>query len=114
MRARMAVLVSITLAMLGAGLALRTITAGAAAAGCGVVYKVTNQWQGGFGADVTVTYLGDPVSSWTLGWTFASGQSVTAMYATANGPIPKPRFSRKSRPPDNRAQSMPRAVVVSE
>ncbi len=44
---------------------------------CKVAYKITNQWSGGFGADVTITNLGAPISSWTLGWTFASGQSVT-------------------------------------
>jgi lysophospholipase L1-like esterase len=70
-------MVAITLAVLGAGIAVRAMAASAATAGCGVVYKVSNQWAGGFGADVTITNLGDPVSAWTLGWTFASGQSVT-------------------------------------
>ncbi|WP_271190310.1 cellulose-binding domain-containing protein, partial [Dactylosporangium matsuzakiense] len=48
-----------------------------AAAGCRVDYKVTNQWQGGFGADVTVTNLGDPINGWTLTWSYTAGQSVT-------------------------------------
>ncbi|GIF00718.1 cellulose binding domain-containing protein [Paractinoplanes rishiriensis] len=52
-------------------------TARAAAAGCSVDYKITNQWTGGFGADVTITNLGDPVSAWTLGWTLASGQGIS-------------------------------------
>ncbi|GAA3455208.1 cellulose binding domain-containing protein [Dactylosporangium matsuzakiense] len=77
MRARLMAFFAITVALLGAGVAARTVVANAAAAGCGVSYTVTNQWQGGFGADVTVTNLGDPVTSWTLGWTFAAGQSVT-------------------------------------
>jgi endoglucanase len=51
-----------------------------AAAGCSVDYAITNQWGGGFGANVTVTNLGDPVSSWTLGWTFASGQKVAQLW----------------------------------
>nr|BFE57533.1 hypothetical protein GCM10020063_020590 [Dactylosporangium thailandense] len=44
---------------------------------CTVAYRITNSWQGGFGADVTITNLGAPVTAWTLGWTYASGQSVT-------------------------------------
>nr|BFE57532.1 hypothetical protein GCM10020063_020580 [Dactylosporangium thailandense] len=75
MRARIAALVAVSLALLGLGAAMRP--ASAAAAGCGVAYKMTSQWQGGFGAEVTITNLGDPVTAWTLGWTFASGQSVT-------------------------------------
>lgn len=48
-----------------------------AAAGCGVDYTITNAWQGGFGADVKITNLGDALSSWTLQWTLGSGQTVT-------------------------------------
>ncbi len=51
-----------------------------AAAGCRVDYKVTNQWQSGFGADVQVTNLGDPVTSWDLRFSFAAGQSVTQLW----------------------------------
>jgi cellulase/cellobiase CelA1 len=49
----------------------------AAAAGCSVNYSVSSQWQGGFGAAVTVTNLGDPVTSWTLTWSYTAGQTVT-------------------------------------
>ncbi|GAA0319760.1 endo-1,4-beta-xylanase [Actinoallomurus spadix] len=45
--------------------------------GCRVTYAVSSQWQGGFGANVTVTNLGSPVSSWTLTWSFGAGQQVT-------------------------------------
>jgi rhamnogalacturonan endolyase len=48
-----------------------------AAAGCRVAYTITSSWQGGFGADVTITNLGDAVSSWSLQWAFGSGQTVT-------------------------------------
>ncbi|MCO5991409.1 cellulose-binding domain-containing protein, partial [Actinoallomurus spadix] len=48
-----------------------------AAAGCRVDYTISSQWQGGFGANVSVTNLGDPVSSWTLTWSFGAGQQVT-------------------------------------
>ena len=59
-----------------------------AAAGCNVTYAVTSQWGGGFGAAVSVTNLGDPVSSWRLTWTFAAGQTVTQAWngtATQSG-----------------------------
>jgi hypothetical protein len=62
--------------VLGVG-AVTTMTAHAAAAGCQVTYRVTNQWQGGFGADVSVRNLGDPLTSWTVGWSLAAGQGVT-------------------------------------
>src|SRR2546421_10303442 len=47
-----------------------------AAAGCRVDYAVTSSWQGGFGASVTVTNLGDAVDGWTLTWSFGAGQTV--------------------------------------
>src|SRR3954453_14055616 len=49
----------------------------AAAAGCQVTYAVSSQWGGGFGANVTVTNLGDPINGWTLRWSYAAGQTVT-------------------------------------
>jgi lysophospholipase L1-like esterase len=59
---------------------LMTTTPASAAAGCRVAYTVTSQWQGGFGASVAVTNLGDPVTSWTLGWSFPSGQTITQLW----------------------------------
>ncbi|TNH26314.1 hypothetical protein FHG89_21585 [Micromonospora orduensis] len=53
-----------------------TVVASAAAVGCRVDYQVTNQWQGGFGANVTVTNLGDPVNGWALTWSYTGGQQV--------------------------------------
>ena len=52
-------------------------TAGAAAAGCRVAYTISSQWQGGFGASVAITNLGDPLTAWTLTWSFGAGQTVT-------------------------------------
>lgn len=50
-----------------AGLTLAATAAPAqAAAGCQVSYTVTSQWQGGFGASVTITNLGSPITSWDL------------------------------------------------
>ena len=41
---------------------------------------MTNQWPGGFGANVTITNLGDPVSSWKLDWAYTAGQSITQLW----------------------------------
>lgn len=69
---------AVALAVIGAGAA---VTAPAqAAAGCQVAYSVSSQWPGGFGANVTVTNLGSPVSSWTLGWSFTAGQTITQLW----------------------------------
>ncbi|MEO3821815.1 cellulose-binding domain-containing protein [Plantactinospora sp. B24E8] len=59
------------------GAAITVAAPAAAAAGCRVTYSVGSQWQGGFTASVAVTNLGDPVSSWTLTWSYPSGQRVT-------------------------------------
>lgn len=49
-----------------------------AAAGCRVTYTVPNQWAGGFGASVTVTNLGEPLTGWTLAFAFPhAGQTVS-------------------------------------
>ncbi|WP_438872153.1 cellulase family glycosylhydrolase [Paractinoplanes rishiriensis] len=64
--------------MAAAGLATAAATgAGAATTGCQVTYTVGSQWPSGFTANVAVKNLGDPVSSWQLGWTFPAGQRVT-------------------------------------
>jgi cellulase/cellobiase CelA1 len=64
-------------ALLGVPLAIAAGTGPAsAAAGCQVTYTVTTQWNTGFGATVSVTNLGDPLSSWTLRWAFPGSQHV--------------------------------------
>jgi len=55
-------------------------TAAQAATGCRVDYSVTNQWQGGFGASVTITNLGDPITSWRVTWSFTAGQTITQLW----------------------------------
>ena len=64
-----------------AGLACAAVvtatTSEAATAGCRVNYTIASQWGGGFGANVSVTNLGDPVNGWTLRWSFGAGQTVT-------------------------------------
>ncbi|MER5216969.1 cellulose binding domain-containing protein [Streptomyces sp. NPDC002838] len=48
---------------------------------CSVTYKVTNQWSGGFQADVQLANTGSSAwSGWSLGWTFADGQKVTQVW----------------------------------
>ncbi len=48
---------------------------------CSVQYTVTSQWQGGFGASVTITNTGtSPINGWTLTWTFANGQTITQLW----------------------------------
>ncbi|WP_431728023.1 non-reducing end alpha-L-arabinofuranosidase family hydrolase [Verrucosispora sp. TAA-831] len=84
-RSRMvnASLVSAGVAMLAtSAVAVVAPPAGAAAAGCSVTYAVASQWQGGFGANVSITNLGDAVSSWTLTWSFGAGQTVTQSWNT--------------------------------
>jgi pectate lyase len=56
-------------------------TGAQAAAGCRVAYTVSNQWPGGFGASVTVTNLGDPITSWSLTWSYSAGQTVTQAWS---------------------------------
>jgi len=62
----------------GSGVA---VTAAYAAVGCGVTYSVASQWPGGFTANVAVTNLGDPVSSWTLTWSYGNGQQITQAWS---------------------------------
>src|SRR5687768_7470555 len=62
--------------------ALAVAPPAAAAAGCSVNYKVSSQWQGGFGADVAITNLGDPIDGWTLTWSYPAGQQVTQAWNT--------------------------------
>ncbi|MFD5831210.1 family 43 glycosylhydrolase [Lentzea sp. NPDC060358] len=62
------------LTLVAAGLAASTTAQ--AAPGCSVAYTKTSEWQGGFGASVSITNTGDALSGWTLEWTYASGQQV--------------------------------------
>ncbi|WP_421734493.1 cellulose binding domain-containing protein [Cellulomonas sp.] len=64
-------------ATLAVGVGVSAAQPAAAAVGCRVDYTVTNQWSTGFGADVTITNLGDAVTGWTLAWSYGAGQTVT-------------------------------------
>lgn len=59
-----------------------------AASGCSVTYTLSGEWPGGFGANVTIENLGDPVTSWSLTWSYSAGQRVTQWWnatITQNG-----------------------------
>ena len=68
------------LVLAGAAGLVATATSAQAATGCRVDYAVTSSWPGGFGASVTVTNLGDPVTGWRLTWSFTAGQTVTQLW----------------------------------
>jgi hypothetical protein len=75
-------LVSAGVVLLASAAVVVASPAGAATAGCSVDYAVSSQWQGGFGANVSITNLGDPVSGWTLTWSYGAGQTVTQAWNT--------------------------------
>lgn len=60
-----------------AGIAGMTSAANAAS-GCRVTYTLASEWQGGFVANIAITNLGDPLSNWTLKWSFGTDQKVTS------------------------------------
>ncbi|MCC8250631.1 non-reducing end alpha-L-arabinofuranosidase family hydrolase, partial [Saccharothrix luteola] len=70
-------------ALLATAATLVALPAGAAAAGCSVNYAVASQWQGGFTGNVSITNLGDPLTGWTLTWSFGAGQTVTQSWSTS-------------------------------
>lgn len=59
---------------------LLTTTAAQAAPGCGVDYAISSSWPGGFNATVTITNLGDRLTSWNLTWSFTAGQTITQLW----------------------------------
>ncbi len=62
---------------------------GGGGSACTVVYTVTSQWQGGYGASVSIANGGTTtLSNWTLTWTFANGQTISSSWngnATQSG-----------------------------
>ncbi|GGN11691.1 endoglucanase [Actinoplanes campanulatus] len=74
------VLSAAAMAVVAVGGSVAVALQASAAAGCKVDYTVTSQWQGGFGADVKITNLGDPITQWNLGFSFGAGQTVTQLW----------------------------------
>jgi cellulose 1,4-beta-cellobiosidase len=62
-------------------------TSASAAAGCSVAYSA-NSWNTGFTASITVTNLGDPLTSWALKFNWSGNQQITSSWngtATQSG-----------------------------
>jgi cellulose 1,4-beta-cellobiosidase len=55
-----------------------------AAAACSVGYTVVNSWNSGstngFQGSVVITNLGDPITSWSLQWSFAGNQQISQLW----------------------------------
>ncbi|WP_436837673.1 cellulose binding domain-containing protein [Micromonospora rifamycinica] len=75
-RARLAVSVLGTVVVAGTAALSATVPA-QAAAGCRVTYTVASQWPSGFSANIDLTNLGDPLTSWRLTWSFTGGQVIS-------------------------------------
>ena len=78
-RRRLALAAAATTAV-AAGLAIMNPMAAVAAVGCRVTYTISSQWPSGFGVNVNITNLGDPISSWNLVWSFGAGQTITQIW----------------------------------
>ncbi|MFJ8578437.1 cellulose binding domain-containing protein [Micromonospora sp. NPDC093277] len=61
------------------------------AGGCGATYQVTNSWEGGFQAEVTVrNNMGSAINGWSVSWNFANGQQLSQLWSgtyTQNGSL---------------------------
>ncbi|MBT8224051.1 MAG: cellulose 1,4-beta-cellobiosidase [Dactylosporangium sp.] len=69
-------------AVVAASLVAVAASPASAAAGCQVAYT-TNDWPGGFTANVAITNLGDPLSSWDLEFDFPdSSQQITQAWSS--------------------------------
>jgi cellulose 1,4-beta-cellobiosidase len=74
-RAGRSALVALAALLLGLVSTLFAVESAHAATGCTVTYT-TNDWGSGFTANLSVTNLGDPLTSWKLEWDFAGNQQV--------------------------------------
>ena len=78
MKYRVALVAAAAAGLLIAVGAVAASTASAATGGCSATYTVASQWQGGFQGGVTLTNLGDPLTSWKLEFDFpGAGQAVS-------------------------------------
>ena len=70
-------LAALVLSAAGLGaVALAGAAPASAATGCSVAYSVSSQWNTGFTAAITITNLGSPLTSWTLGYSYAGNQQL--------------------------------------
>jgi cellulase/cellobiase CelA1 len=66
--------------LLVAFLGASQVSLGQAPSSCSIAYSVVSQWNNGFQGDVKITNGSTALTSWTLTWTFASGQSITQLW----------------------------------
>ncbi|MFI0938658.1 cellulose binding domain-containing protein [Streptomyces sp. NPDC021020] len=58
-----------------------TTSAGSSTGGCGVGYRVTNSWSGGFQGEIVISNTGAAArSGWSLAFAFTAGQTITQMW----------------------------------
>jgi endoglucanase len=62
-----------------------TTPAGGGNSGCTAVFQITQQWQGGFDATVTITNTGTTATAgWTVTWQIPSGQQLNSVWNAAS------------------------------
>ena len=61
--------------------ATTTVSVTVTVASCTVSYTIGSQWTSGFGASLVINNTGTaPLTTWTLTWPFASGQTITELW----------------------------------
>ncbi|MGC9664982.1 cellulose binding domain-containing protein [Planosporangium sp. 12N6] len=70
MRKRSTIIAVTSTAVMGLSTAVLLPAMAQAATGCTVAYTVQSQWPGGFSANISITNLGDPLTSWKLEYDF--------------------------------------------
>jgi len=80
LRRLVAPVTAVLLGVAGLGVAAAVVStqASAASTGCSVSYTVASQWSTGFTTSVTITNLGSPLTSWTLGYAYAGNQQLAS------------------------------------
>src|SRR5438105_4250693 len=59
------------------GLAVAGAMPASAATGCSVNYSIQSQWSTGFVVSITITNLGDPMTAWSLGYSYSGNQALS-------------------------------------
>jgi len=95
-------LAALVLGAAGLGATITTAAPASATTGCTVAYTVQSQWNTGFSIAISITNLGSPITSWTLGYSYTgnqqlsqgwsgtwsqTGQNVTVTNASWNGSL---------------------------
>jgi endoglucanase len=71
-------LAALALSAAGLGASALTATPASAATGCSVSYTVPSQWNTGFTANIVITNLGSPITSWNLGYGYGGNQTLAS------------------------------------